>query len=445
MSTEPLDQRSRILLVDDEVNVVSSLKRLLRHEDYHIDVAPGGQQALEILERSQVDLIISDARMPGMDGATFLAQVQARWPDCMRILLTGYADLSMTVKAINEGRIYRYISKPWDDEELRTVIRQALHFRHLERERKRLELLTLEQNERLQELNASLEQRVQDRTAELKQTADWLDLAYADLKKSYVTATQVFSSLLNLRISKDRHTNVQVLALVKAYCEHHAVPEKASSDLAMAASLYNIGKLTWDDQLLARPTDLLREGDKANYMKYPTLGASLLMALEPLQEAARIIRHHQERWDGAGFPDRLREDDIPFGSRLLKLAVDFIELQKGVFLNRKLSREDALMVLEKYAGRLYDPRLSPQFVEICRTHAPDLQQAKPGMLALDTRRLEPGMVMARNLHSDSGMLLLNEGKELTKELIERLTAFEKNEGSSYTIVVYRKKEAGDED
>lgn len=160
MSTEPLDQRSRILLVDDEVNVVSSLKRLLRHEDYHIDVAPGGQQALEILERSQVDLIISDARMPGMDGATFLAQVQARWPDCMRILLTGYADLSMTVKAINEGRIYRYISKPWDDEELRTVIRQALHFRHLERERKRLELLTLEQNERLQELNASLEQRV---------------------------------------------------------------------------------------------------------------------------------------------------------------------------------------------------------------------------------------------------------------------------------------------
>lgn len=213
----------------------------------------------------------------------------------------------------------------------------------------------------------------------------------------------------------------------------------------MAASLYNIGKLTWDDQLLARPTDLLREGDKANYMKYPTLGASLLMALEPLQEAARIIRHHQERWDGAGFPDRLREDDIPFGSRLLKLAVDFIELQKGVFLNRKLSREDALMVLEKYAGRLYDPRLSPQFVEICRTHAPDLQQAKPGMLALDTRRLEPGMVMARNLHSDSGMLLLNEGKELTKELIERLTAFEKNEGSSYTIVVYRKKEAGDED
>lgn len=142
MSTEPLDQRSRILLVDDEVNVVSSLKRLLRHEDYHIDVAPGGQQALEILERSQVDLIISDARMPGMDGATFLAQVQARWPDCMRILLTGYADLSMTVKAINEGRIYRYISKPWDDEELRTVIRQALHFRHLERERKRLELLT---------------------------------------------------------------------------------------------------------------------------------------------------------------------------------------------------------------------------------------------------------------------------------------------------------------
>ena len=170
-----------LLLVDDEDNILNSLRRVLRNEPYHLLTTGSGEAALDLLEQQPVDLVISDARMPGMDGATLLSEVQQRWPQCLRILLTGYADITTTVKAINEGQIYRYISKPWDDDELRLIIRQALAFQHSERERLRLEALTREQNERLQELNASLEQRVRDRTAELQQTADMLDLAYAEL------------------------------------------------------------------------------------------------------------------------------------------------------------------------------------------------------------------------------------------------------------------------
>ncbi|KRB27770.1 two-component system response regulator [Acidovorax sp. Root70] len=436
------ESQSRILLVDDEVNVVSALRRLLRSENYQIDVASDGIQALELMEGQEYDLIISDARMPVMDGPTFLARVQERWPSCMRILLTGYADLTMTVKAINEGHIYRYISKPWNDDELRIMVRQALQYRHLERERLRLLELTREQNDQLKELNATLEQRVLDRTAELKQTADWLDLAYADLKKSYVTATQVFSSLMNFRISKDRQTNSQVVAVVSAYCRHHKLSERVSNDLAMAAALYNVGKLTWDEHLLNQPADLLRDRDKVKYAKYPELGASLLMTLEPLQEAARIIKHHQERWDGAGIPDGLSKEEIPFGSRLLRLAVDFVEFQKGGILSRKLGRDEALSVLEKYADRLYDPELSKTFVALCREITPDALAEDPRMSSLDTRRLEPGMVIARNLLSDRGLLLLNEGKELTRELIERVRTFESSEGSSYSVVVYRQAHSG---
>lgn len=358
-----------LLLVDDEENILKSLCRLLRHEPYEILIANGAEQALQLLNQKHVDLIISDARMPGMDGATLLTQVQQRWPECVRILLTGQADLSTTIKAINQGQIYRYIAKPWDDQELCLTIRQALAFQHSERERQRLEQLTQQQNLHLQELNATLEQRVRARTAELQQTADMLDLAYAELKRSYVTATEVFSGLLAQRITRDMQTNAQVIALMRAYCEQHTVDETVSRNLAMAAALYNLGKLTWSDNLLTSPADLLYKHQRERYRQYPELGESLLMSLEPLQDAARLIRHHQERWDGGGFPDRLKGEAIPMGARLLKLAVDFVELQCGLVLKRKLTRDEALILLKKYSGKLYDPQLCERFIaQIGRAH-----------------------------------------------------------------------------
>ena len=432
---------ANVLLVDDEENILSSLRRVLRGEGYNVQIANGGEQALQILRSQPIDLVISDARMPGMDGATLLAEVQKHWPETMRILLTGYADISTTIRAINQGQIYRYISKPWDDDELRLTIRQALAYQHSERERVRLEALSLEQNQRLQELNETLEQRVMARTAELEQTADMLDLAYEELKRSYVTATEVFSSLVNQRIPKDKQTNTQVIALVRAYAEVHGLDTAPSRDLTMAAALYNIGKLTWDDQLLSRPSDLLYKQERERYRQYPVQGENLLMTLEPLQDAARLIRHHQEHWDGSGFPDHLKGEATPFGSRLLKLAVDFIELQRGSILERRLSRDEALLLINKYSGRLYDPQLCERFITLCTELAPDITLADPSILALDTRRLEPGMVLARNLHADNGMLLLNEGKPLTALLIDKLIAFEASESGHYTLFVRTAEDA----
>jgi response regulator RpfG family c-di-GMP phosphodiesterase len=278
------------------------------------------------------------------------------------------------------------------------------------------------------------------RTAELQQTADMLDLAYEELRNSYVTATEVFANLVAQRLSKDRQTNTQVIALVKAYAEHYCLAARLSSDLAMAAALYNIGKLTWDDQLLIRPSDLLYKEERARYRKYPEIGESLLMTLEPIQDAGLIIRSHQERWDGQGYPDRLTGENIPFGSRVLRLAVDFIELQRGMILERKLNRDEALLLIKKYAGRLYDPHICDCFIELCTTLAPDLVLADNTIIALDIRRLEPGMVLARNLYAENGMLLLNEGKPLTRPLIDKLAAFQASENANYTLFV-RQSEA----
>ncbi|MBH2034765.1 MAG: response regulator [Pseudomonadales bacterium] len=431
----PLTYKPTVLLVDDEESILNSLRRLLRSQPYNVLLATSGAQALEILAQQPIDLVMSDARMPNMDGATLLAYVHLHYPHTTRIMLTGYADPSAIIKAINEGQIHRYISKPWHDEELLLTLRQSLAYQHSERERVRLVQETRDQNEQLKQLNATLEKHVASRTAELQQTADMLDLAYEELKHSYVTGTEVFSLLANLRLPPAKQTNRQIIELVRVYCKRHGLDEGSSRDLTMAAALYNIGKLSWTDSMMTAPADLLHHNDRERYRGYPKQSESLLMTLDPMKDAARLILHHQERWDGNGFPDRLKGEAIPFGSRLLKLAVDFIELQRGLILERQMNSDEALVYIRSYAGRLYDPEMVEDFIQVCAAYLSDVSLADPLVKVLTTREVAAGMILARNLNADNGMLLLNAGKVLNGALVEKLIAFEAMEGAKYSIFV----------
>ncbi|MCQ4272046.1 response regulator [Pseudomonas kuykendallii] len=431
----PTAELTTVLLVDDEENILSSLRRLLRHQPWRILTATSGAEALAILERETVDLIVSDARMPGMDGAALLSQVREVHPDCMRIMLTGYAEMATIMSAINNGQIYQYLTKPWNDEHLVLTLSKALDHQATERERSRLERLALEQNTQLRLLNESLDSRVKARTAELQQTSDMLDLSFEELRRSYVTSTEVFSLLINQRLPKGKQTNQDVISLVRAFCEDQAIDIQLSRDMTMAAALYNIGKLSWSDNLIVAPADLLYQKNRATYRSYPTQSESLLMTLEPLQDAARLIRFHQERWDGSGFPDNLKGEAIPFGSRLLKLAVDFVELQVGLYLERYLNRDEALLFIRNNSGKLYDPNLAESFISTCVNYLTDVKIGDPAVRAVSTRKLVEGMILARNLHAENGMLLLNEGKQLSSQLIEKLIAFEAVESGHYTVFV----------
>ena len=427
--------RPTVLLVDDEESILNSLRRLLRGQPYDVLLAGSGAQALEIMAAQPVDLVMTDARMPAMDGATLLAETHRLYPATSRILLTGYADLTMIIKAINEGQIHRYISKPWNDDELLLILRQSLEHQFSDRERLRLEQLTREQNDQLKALNATLEKRVLSRTSELQQTADMLDLAYDELKRSYVTGTEVFSLLANLRLPKEKQTNRPLIELIRVYCRAQSMDESSVRDLTMAAALYNVGKLSWTDRMMIAPADLLHSTDRELYRTYPTQSESLLMTLEPMKDAARIIRHHQERWDGSGFPNHLKGDGIPFGSRLLKLAVDFIELQRGLILERQMNSDEALLYIRKYAGRLYDPDMVEDFVQACAAFLSDVTLGDPSVKVMTTRELTAGMVLARNLNADNGMLLLNAGKVLNLPLVDKLIAFEAMEGAKYSVFI----------
>ena len=135
---------NRILLVDDEANVLSALKRALFDEPLEIKVATSAEEALTIMADEYFKVVVSDERMIGMQGSDFLAQVRSKYPHTVRIMLTGHATLEAAMKAVNEGEIYRFFSKPWNDHDLKFAIRSAIEKFDLESENRRL-LATIKQ------------------------------------------------------------------------------------------------------------------------------------------------------------------------------------------------------------------------------------------------------------------------------------------------------------
>ena len=138
-----------ILFVDDEAGVLAAMRRIFLEENYRIFTAPGGPEALAVLEKEQISLVVSDHRMPGMTGAELLKTVKARWPQTIRIMLTGHADISSVMGAVKDGAVYKFITKPWNDEDLRLTVSLALQQYVLMQENRNLKELTQAQQQRI--------------------------------------------------------------------------------------------------------------------------------------------------------------------------------------------------------------------------------------------------------------------------------------------------------
>ncbi|MFZ3045588.1 MAG: response regulator [Desulfatirhabdiaceae bacterium] len=170
-----------VLCVDDEPNVLNALRRLFRKENFHLLTTSNGPDAIQILSRHPVNLIITDHRMPAMSGVDLLAEVRNRFPDVMRIILTGYTEVDMIADSINKGNIYKFILKPWDDQHLVLEIRQALDQHRLMATNKKLHEEIIRQNAALKQMNDQLEHLVRERTLEIALQNRALELSRAIL------------------------------------------------------------------------------------------------------------------------------------------------------------------------------------------------------------------------------------------------------------------------
>ncbi len=431
--TSHTESQATLLLVDDEPNILSALKRLFRPLGYRILTAESGDEGLEWLEREPVDLVLSDMRMPGMSGAEFLEQVRARWPETVRLLLTGFADIASTIDAINRGEISRYIAKPWDDNEIVLIVRQALERQALERETRRLEELTRRQNEELKALNAELEERVKARTEELRLTLASLQGMHDKLKKSFFASIQVFANLMELREGPIAGHARRVAELAQGLARRLELPGPVVQDVVVAALLHDIGKLGLPDHLLEKPFSALAPEEHGQVVRHPAKGAALLMSLDALKEPCKLIHAHHERFDGQGFPDGISGLAIPLGARILAVANDYDNLLNGLLVAKAMNRREALDFIIEARGKRYDPTVADAFVEWI-SQQPEVQQSVPETV-LSTAQLSAGMIVSRDVTSRDGLLLLSRDYVLDESVIQQIKSFEKSEGQSLAVHV----------
>lgn len=168
--SEPL-----LLIVDDEQPILNALSRLLRKEPYRLATAQSGEDALTILGREHVHVVVSDFRMPGMSGIELFREVKQRWPHTVRVILSGFADGHVIVDSINVGEVYRFLPKPWNDDELVVTLRQCLDQHDLLVEHAHLVQQVREQNDELKEMNEMLEHAVAQRTRSLQLSQEVLE------------------------------------------------------------------------------------------------------------------------------------------------------------------------------------------------------------------------------------------------------------------------------
>lgn len=392
-----------LLFVDDEPNILKSLKRLFRGGEYNVLLAENGEAGLDILSNNPVDLIISDMRMPQMDGAEFLARAAERWPDTIRILLTGYADMESTINAVNKGKIYSYCSKPWEDNELKILVNNALEQKRLLDERQRLFAIIEQKNLELKDFNDQLENKVQLRTEQLKLSLQKLDNSNAALKKQCTTTIKTFARIIEMRPGIKSGHSKYIAENAKELAERMGMTADDIKDVLYAGLLLQIGKISLPDDLLRQPLSDMSVAGKKRFLHHGQEGCNLLSGIDSLKNAAQLILYQHENFDGSGEPFGLSGSQIPLGSRILAVVRDYISSLDGFFTGSTLSTENAKKRLSLKKGSLYDPEVVDLFLTLLSES--QIEDERP-VIDISWTQLQPGMEAVEIIHN--GMLYLKD-------------------------------------
>ena len=385
----------KILFVDDDANLLASCERNLRRR-YPMETAAGGELGLErIATRGPFAVVVSDMQMPGMNGIQFLSAVRERAPETVRIMLTGNADVEVATGVVNQGNIFRFLTKPVPTEVLCKALDDALAQHRLVMAEKEL-------------LNKTL-------SGSIKLLTDILSI----VDTTSFGRTQAVRDLVAETTAK--------LGLANPW------------EIHLAVMLAPIGYVTVPPETMvkARAGEKLTDVEQQMVARLPDTAAKLLTNIPRLEGVAKIVRYQQKNFDGGGFPaDGISGEAIPAGSRLLKIFSDMFPLEKS-----GMSRIEALDQLKTRAG-VYDPQMLASLRAIS-THAKIVSKAETQSVAVTVKDLTPGMVLYSNVLTKDGVLIITAGHEINEMTLEKIQNFESLSGIREPIYVINPQSVGD--
>ena len=379
----------KILCVDDDANILQAYQRGLRKQ-FHIDTALGAEQALTAIPaQGPYAVVVADMRMPGMDGVQLLATIKKRAPETVRIMLTGNADQQTAIEAVNEGNIFRFLTKPCPPQDLAKALSAGIE---------QYRLITAEK---------------------------------VLLEKTLSGAIKVLVDVLSIANPVAFGHASRVRRIVRKLCEQLKVEKPWQFEIA--AMLSQIGCVTVPPDTLEKVYHArkLTAEESQMLIAHPAVGCDLVGNIPRLDKVAEIIAYQQKRFDGSGTPsDSLAGRDIPLGARILKVALDYDTLKWG-----GLRELDALVELRGRAG-WYDPDILAAITTVAGLE-PSLE-----IREIRVKDLAIHMTLAEDVVDADGTLLVSKGQEVTLSLCRRLKNFGRNASIKEPIRVFVQAETG---
>ena len=336
-----LRRSARILAVDDEPHVRSMIGATLERQGFDVQLASSGREALEILDHSAFDLVLTDIVMQDGNGIALLDRIHGQLPQLPVVMVTAIHDISVAIDSMRRGA-YDYLLKPFEREHLVSTVKRALDHRQ-----------ALQDSHNYQQ---NLEQVVTARTEMLRQ-------AMENLEHSYDVTLEALGDALDLKDSETEGHSKRVTAYTIALARAMGISPSQIKIIARGAFLHDIGKMAIPDDILRKPGKLTEE-EQVVMREHCSRGYHMLRKIPFLSEAAEIVFSHQEHFDGSGYPSGLAGAEIPVGSRIFAIAdtLDAITSDRPYRKARSfdIAREEIL----KNSGTQFDPNVVEVFLKI---------------------------------------------------------------------------------
>lgn len=411
-----------ILIVDDEDIVLAALRETLRRANYEVVPISDPIKALEEIKQREFAAIITDQSMPGLTGLELLGQARELQPYATRILVTAVLDLDTVIDAINKGEIYRFIVKPWLREEFLTTVKNAVQRYELICQNAYLQQTTQSMNEQLVELNRSLEQQVKLVAQQNEQLAEVNDALARNLVRSMELCVHTMQTFYPSLGNQAR----RVSQLCKSVADVLELSADERRVLESSALLHDVGLVGIPRQIIRRWQDepeSLSSAERAVIEQHPILGQELSGFTSELVKVGEVIRAHHERFDGKGYPDQLVGENIPWLARLLAVAV--------AYASSPLAHLDAVEKIKIGADTQFDPEAVRAFLRALTVTSIPRKEREIGL-----PELRPGMVLARGIYTNNGLLLVPEGQRLNATFIEKLLNHNRIQPITQSLIVY---------